>query len=109
MTPPSTAWRPKRNCGRPRIRWPRLETYLRAEGLADDAFFAGLKNDGDELAAHVRKATLALGGADIRQKFATVYAQAHPLVAEELAWFEKYEASFSDAETQISGTQGGAA
>lgn len=87
----------------------RLEAYLRAQGLADDEFFEGLKNDGDELAAHVRKATLALGGADIRQKFATVYAQAHPLVAEELAWFENYEASFSDAETQVSGTQGGAA
>lgn len=78
----------------------RLETYLRAEGLADDAFFEQVKNDGDELAAHVRKVTLAMGGADIRQKFATVYAQAHPLVAEELAWFENYEASFGDAGTQ---------
>ncbi|MDJ0311983.1 pyruvate dehydrogenase (acetyl-transferring) E1 component subunit alpha [Arthrobacter sp. H35-D1] len=83
----------------------RLETYLRGEGLADDAFFEQVKNDGDELAAHVRKATLALGGADIRQKFATVYAQAHPLVAEELAWFENYEASFADATTQPSTTQ----
>lgn len=85
----------------------RLETYLRAAGLADDAFFDQLKNDGDELAAHVRRATLALGGADIRQKFATVYAEAHPLVAEELAWFENYEASFADAGSQTS--QGGAA
>ena len=92
----------------------RLETYLRAEGLADDSFFAQVKSDGDELAAHVRKATLELGGADIRQKFATVYAQAHPLVTEELAWFENYEASFADAApqpstTQLSTTQGGAA
>ncbi|WP_237762573.1 pyruvate dehydrogenase (acetyl-transferring) E1 component subunit alpha [Arthrobacter sp. ERGS1:01] len=85
----------------------RLEAYLRAEGLADDAFFEQVRNDGDELAAHVRRATLALGGADIRQKFATVYAEAHPLVAEELAWFEKYEASFADADSQTS--QGGAA
>lgn len=83
----------------------RLETYLRAEGLADEAFFEQVKNDGDELAAHVRSATLALGGADIRQKFATVYAEAHPLVAEELAWFENYQASFTDNETE----QGGAA
>jgi 2-oxoisovalerate dehydrogenase E1 component alpha subunit len=87
----------------------RLETYLRSENLADDDFFAQVKSDGDELAAHVRKATLALGGADIRQKFATVYAEAHPLVAEELAWFEKYEASFADADTQNAQTQGGAA
>ena len=87
----------------------RLEAYLRSEDLADDAFFEQVKNDGDELAAHVRKATLALGGADIRQKFATVYAQAHPLVAEELAWFENYEAAFADAQSQPSTTQGGAA
>ncbi|MGP9503790.1 pyruvate dehydrogenase (acetyl-transferring) E1 component subunit alpha [Specibacter sp. AOP5-B1-6] len=87
----------------------RLEKHLRAGELADDEFFEQVKNDGDELAAHVRKATLALGGADIRQKFATVYAEAHPLVAEELAWFEKYEASFADAGTQTSETQGGAA
>lgn len=87
----------------------RTEKHLRAGELADDEFFEQVKNDGDELAAHVRKATLALGGADIRQKFATVYAEAHPLVAEELAWFEKYEASFADAGTQTSETQGGAA
>ncbi|MCQ9163806.1 pyruvate dehydrogenase (acetyl-transferring) E1 component subunit alpha [Arthrobacter sp. STN4] len=85
----------------------RMENYLRAGGLADEAFFDQLKIDGDELAAHVRQATLALGGADIRDKFATVYAEAHPLVAEELAWFENYEASFADAGSQTS--QGGAA
>ena len=87
----------------------RLETYLRAGKLADDAFFDDVKNVGDELAAHVRRSTLALGGADIRQKFATVYAEAHPLVAEELAWFENYEASFADAEPRNAQTQGGAA
>ncbi|MGO4384025.1 pyruvate dehydrogenase (acetyl-transferring) E1 component subunit alpha [Specibacter sp. RAF43] len=87
----------------------RLETYLRDAGLADDDFFAQVREDGDELAAHVRRATLALGGADIRQKFATVYAEAHPLVAEELAWFENYEASFADADPQTSAIQGGAA
>ncbi|MGA7205625.1 MAG: pyruvate dehydrogenase (acetyl-transferring) E1 component subunit alpha [Specibacter sp.] len=83
----------------------RLESYLRVQGLADDAFFESVKNDGDELAAHVRQATLAMGGADIRQRFANVYAEAHPLVAEELAWFENYEASFADADSP----QGGAA
>lgn len=86
----------------------RFESYLRAENLADDDYFAQVKNDGDELAAHVRAATLALDGADIRQKFATVYAEAHPLVAEELAWFENYEASFSDADTTSHQAQGGA-
>ena len=35
----------------------RLEKYLRAQGLADDAFFEQVKADGDELAAYVRKTT----------------------------------------------------
>lgn len=75
----------------------RMETFLRSENLADDAFFATVKNDADELAGHVRQATLALSSVDIRDRFATVYAQAHPLVTEELAWFEAYEASFDDS------------
>ena len=84
----------------------RLEKYLRAQELADDAFFAQVKADGDELAGYVRKATLAMTVPDIRSSFANVYAQAHPLVTEELAWFERYEASFADAPT---GPEGGAA
>lgn len=78
----------------------RLEKYLRAEGLADDAFFDQVKSDADKLAAHVRQATLAEVTSDIRDRFATVYAQAHPLIAEELAWYEQYEASFDDSQTQ---------
>ncbi|HEY8296183.1 MAG TPA: pyruvate dehydrogenase (acetyl-transferring) E1 component subunit alpha [Micrococcaceae bacterium] len=75
----------------------RLEKYLRAQELADDAFFAQVKADGDELAAYIRRATLAMTVPDIRNSFANVYAQAHPLVTEELEWFERYEASFADA------------
>ncbi|MBG0740800.1 pyruvate dehydrogenase (acetyl-transferring) E1 component subunit alpha [Paeniglutamicibacter antarcticus] len=77
----------------------RLEKYLRAENLADDAFFSSVKDDGDELAAYVRKTTLAMTVPDIRSSFANVYAQAHPLVAEELAWFENYAASFAETGT----------
>lgn len=75
----------------------RLEKYLRAEGLADDAFFEQVRADGDDLAAYVRKTTYDLEAPDIRTAFANTYAQAHPLVAEELAWFEKYSAEFADA------------
>jgi pyruvate dehydrogenase E1 component alpha subunit len=74
----------------------RLEKYLRAEGLADDAFFGKVKSDGDELAAYVRRTTHDLETPDIRTAFANTYAEAHPLVAEELAWFENYSASFAD-------------
>jgi pyruvate dehydrogenase E1 component alpha subunit len=73
----------------------RLEKYLRAEGLADDEFFAEVKADGDELAAYVRKTTYDLETPDIRSAFANTYVEAHPLVAEELAWFEEYSAGFA--------------
>ncbi len=74
----------------------RLATYLRSEGLADDAFFDQVKADGDALAAYVRKTTHELESPDIRTAFANTYAEAHPLVAEELAWFEEYSAGFAD-------------
>ncbi len=74
----------------------RLEKYLRAQGMADDAFFAQVKADGDELAAYVRKTTYDLESPDIRTAFANTYVEAHPLVAEELAWFEEYSAGFAD-------------
>ncbi|MET3919498.1 thiamine pyrophosphate-dependent dehydrogenase E1 component subunit alpha [Arthrobacter sp. UYEF20] len=74
----------------------RLEKYLRAGGLADDAFFEQVKADGDELAAYVRKTTHDLETPDIRTAFANAYVEAHPLVAEELAWFEEYSAGFAD-------------
>jgi 2-oxoisovalerate dehydrogenase E1 component alpha subunit len=76
----------------------RVEKYLRAEGLADDAFFAKVKADGDELAAYVRRTTHDLETPDIRSAFANTYAEAHPLVAEELAWFEEYTAGFAGGE-----------
>jgi pyruvate dehydrogenase E1 component alpha subunit len=74
----------------------RLEKYLRAQGLADDAFFAQVKADGDDLATYVRETTHDLGTPDIRSAFANTYVEAHPLVAEELAWFEEYSAGFVD-------------
>ena len=76
----------------------RLEKYLRTEGLADDAFFDGVRADGDELAAYVRKTTHDLETPDIRTAFANTYVEAHPLVAEELAWFEEYSAGFAEEE-----------
>jgi pyruvate dehydrogenase E1 component alpha subunit len=74
----------------------RLEKYLRTEGLADDAFFDQVRADGDELAAYVRKTTHDLETPDIRTAFANTYVEAHPLVAEELAWFEEYSAGFAE-------------
>jgi pyruvate dehydrogenase E1 component alpha subunit len=95
-TAEETAWRGKDPLDR-------LEKYLRNEGLADEAFFEQVKADGDELAAHVRSTTQALQGPDIRESFAGVYAEPHPLVAEELAWFEEYSAGFEGDEEEGTG------
>ncbi|MFK0003729.1 pyruvate dehydrogenase (acetyl-transferring) E1 component subunit alpha [Paenarthrobacter sp. NPDC090522] len=76
----------------------RLEKYLRSEGLADDAFFEQVKADGDELATYVRETTHGLEVPNIRDAFANVYAEQHPLIAEELAWFEEYSAGFESDE-----------
>ncbi|UZX05092.1 pyruvate dehydrogenase (acetyl-transferring) E1 component subunit alpha [Arthrobacter sp. CDRTa11] len=73
----------------------RLEKYLRTQHLADDDFFAQVKADGDELASYVRRTTHDLETPDIRNAFANTYVEAHPLVAEELAWFEEYSAGFA--------------
>ncbi|MFJ5693053.1 thiamine pyrophosphate-dependent dehydrogenase E1 component subunit alpha [Arthrobacter sp. NPDC093125] len=77
----------------------RLEKYLRAEDMADDAFFKQVAADGDELAAYIRKSTYDADAPDIRTAFANTYVEAHPLVAEELAWFEDYSAGFAGEET----------
>jgi pyruvate dehydrogenase E1 component alpha subunit len=77
----------------------RLEKYLRSEGMADDAFFEQVAADGNELAAYIRKSTYESDTPDIRTAFANTYVEAHPLVAEELAWFEEYSAGFAGEDT----------
>lgn len=77
----------------------RLEKLLRTESHADDAFFAQVSADCEEAAAAVRSAVLEMQMPTIRTSFENVYAEQHPLVAEELAWWENYEAGF-DAEEQ---------
>ena len=77
----------------------RLEKYLRSEDMADDAFFKQVAADGNELAAYIRKSTYDSETPDIRTAFANTYVEAHPLVAEELAWFEEYTAGFAGEDT----------
>ncbi|MFD1212203.1 pyruvate dehydrogenase (acetyl-transferring) E1 component subunit alpha [Arthrobacter sp. GCM10027362] len=74
----------------------RMEKYLRAQGLADDAFFDDLKDEGDAFAKQIRAAVLAMEGPEFEASFNAVYADPHPLVAEELAWFKQYESGFAD-------------
>ncbi|QCU77054.1 pyruvate dehydrogenase (acetyl-transferring) E1 component subunit alpha [Citricoccus sp. SGAir0253] len=83
----------------------RLAAHLRATGAAGadpDAFFADVAAEGEELARRTREAVLAMTGdalPTLDDVFETVYAEPHPLVAEELAWHRQWQAGFADAET----------
>ena len=71
----------------------RYETYLRGRGVTD-AFFDEVREEGDALAADMRRRTLALGTPPQSKVFAHVYTDPHPLIAEQQAWLEHYERSF---------------
>jgi 2-oxoisovalerate dehydrogenase E1 component alpha subunit len=71
----------------------RFETYLRAKG-ADDAFFADVKQEGDDLAADIRARTLAIEPPPSSDMFAHVYAEPSALMQTQAAWLENFESSF---------------
>jgi pyruvate dehydrogenase E1 component alpha subunit len=71
----------------------RFEKFLRAKGT-DDAFFADVKQEGEDLAADIRARTIALGSPPASDIFSNVYSEPHPLMDEQFAWLERYEASF---------------
>jgi 2-oxoisovalerate dehydrogenase E1 component alpha subunit len=70
----------------------RFEAFLRAKGEGDE-FFASVAEEGADLAADIRARTSALGVPDIDSMFAHVYSEPHPLMREQRAWLEQYEAS----------------
>ncbi|EMR00589.1 pyruvate dehydrogenase (acetyl-transferring) E1 component subunit alpha [Paeniglutamicibacter gangotriensis] len=74
----------------------RLEKHLRDNNLADEAFFERVVTDGNEMAARVREEAMAFPDPSLAQSFANVYAEAHPLIQEELKWHLEYEAGFAD-------------
>ncbi|MBN9605608.1 MAG: thiamine pyrophosphate-dependent dehydrogenase E1 component subunit alpha [Actinomycetales bacterium] len=73
----------------------RFETYLRARGAGDD-FFADVQAEAEDLAADVRTRTLQLTDPEPAAMFRHVYTDPHPVVAEQAAWFEAFEASLAD-------------
>ena len=74
----------------------RFETFLKARG-ADDAFFAEIAQEGEDLANDIRKRTLELGSPPTSAIFEHVYSEAHALMDEQAAWLAAYEASFDGA------------
>jgi 2-oxoisovalerate dehydrogenase E1 component alpha subunit len=75
----------------------RLRTYLDREGLADEAFYAGIEAESDALAKRVRDGVRTMPNPDPMAIFENVYADGHALVDEERARFAEYLASFEDA------------
>ena len=73
----------------------RFETYLRAKG-ADEAFFADVASEAEDLAADVRARTFALGTPPTSNVFAHVFTDPHPGVEAQSAWYAAYEASFDE-------------
>ncbi|MBO9577243.1 MAG: thiamine pyrophosphate-dependent dehydrogenase E1 component subunit alpha [Microbacteriaceae bacterium] len=71
----------------------RFEAFLRGRGVGDD-FFASVAEEGEDLAADVRRRTLALESPPATKIFDHVYTDPHPDVAEQRAWLLAYEASF---------------
>ena len=71
----------------------RLEKFLRRNGITQD-FFDEVEHAGEVLSAEIREATFALKNPPIENMFKHVYSEQHPLIDEQHAWLEGYEASF---------------
>ncbi len=71
----------------------RFEKFLRRNGIGQD-FFDEVEHAGELLSAEIREATFALKNPPIENMFKHVYSEQHPVIDEQLAWLEGYEASF---------------
>ena len=85
----------------------RFEKFLRAEGHADESFFAEVAAEAEALAAKSRRDVLAFEAPSLAAEMQNVYAERHPLVDEELAWHLEYEAGFADADADTDAAEGG--
>ncbi len=75
----------------------RFEAFLRAKG-ADDAFFAELVQEGEDLAADTRKRLLEAGPPPSSAMFEHVYSEPNPVMDAQAAWLANFEASFEGGE-----------
>jgi pyruvate dehydrogenase E1 component alpha subunit len=74
----------------------RFEAFLRSRG-ADDAFFADVATEAEDLAADVRTRTLALEAPPASAMFSNVYTDPHAGIDAQAAWLTAYEASFEES------------
>ncbi|MFH8252801.1 thiamine pyrophosphate-dependent dehydrogenase E1 component subunit alpha [Microbacterium sp. B2969] len=73
----------------------RMRAFLEARGASDE-FFAEVDAEGDAVADDIRVRTTQLDGIPVNTMFDHVYTDPHPLIDEQRAWFEGYEASFEE-------------
>jgi hypothetical protein len=72
----------------------RLRTHLVAIGAADDAYFAAVDAEGDELAVNLREGCRAMPDPEPESMFTHAYAEPHPMLDAEQAEFAVYHESF---------------
>ncbi|HST72295.1 thiamine pyrophosphate-dependent enzyme [Kocuria rosea] len=78
----------------------RLETHLReCHGTGDD-FFAAVAADAQVFADAARAHVLAMSPPRFEEFFDKPYAEPHPLVEEERAWYAAYQAGFADDDAE---------
>jgi pyruvate dehydrogenase E1 component alpha subunit len=82
----------------------RLRTYLEREGLADEAFYAGIETESDALAKRVRDGVRNMPNPGTMAIFENVYADGSALVDEERAQFAEYLSSFETGDVETAGT-----
>ncbi|WP_104136007.1 MULTISPECIES: thiamine pyrophosphate-dependent dehydrogenase E1 component subunit alpha [unclassified Cryobacterium] len=73
----------------------RFRTYLQGRGIEQE-FLDAVDEEAADFAADTRKRALEITGPEQSVIFDNVYAEPHPLVAEQKAWLERYEASFDE-------------
>ena len=73
----------------------RMRAYLLGRG-ASDAFFADVDTEGADAAEDLRSRTVALPAPTRAKVFDHVYSEPHPLIDEQRAWLDQYEASFGE-------------
>ncbi|MCU1545513.1 MAG: pyruvate dehydrogenase (acetyl-transferring) component subunit alpha [Homoserinimonas sp.] len=71
----------------------RYEAYLRHRGEGD-AFFADVATEAEDVAADIRRRTLALEGPSTDKLFDHVYSEQHPVMDAQKQWLAQYESSF---------------
>ncbi|MGW6913932.1 pyruvate dehydrogenase (acetyl-transferring) E1 component subunit alpha [Kitasatospora sp. NPDC054939] len=77
----------------------RLRAHLAREFHADEEYFAAVDAEAERLAVRIREEVRATADPDPLSLFDHVYAEGHPLVAEERAQLASYLASFADGPT----------